>query len=273
MTYRGCGHTIDRAVVDHCFSFLPCFVLAIDLSQFLGAAARSSYEERIWLQGLKTRSIRKYVDCRGLIKLYHNSRHRLNEYHAICQLIRLTWQRPLYLGTFPEEVMPLVDEADKAFIGTRYTITGLDPPENLEDQIQLSSSFSQHEHHKFALARQLRSFEIYMEKAGIAQANNAPDQEFQNLAFQSFFAFLYWSFLSKGRGFVDILNLERSVMQNAKSEPEPDLALIIVDLEGKLKSASVLAPELISPLNNLMATKNQIDEMVQSLSDGVVIVD
>jgi len=172
--------------------------------------------------------------------------------------------------------MPLVNEADKVFIETRYAIIGPDPPENLEARIQLSQGFSQREHHKFALAGWHRSFEMYMEKARIAWANNAPDQEFQNLAFQSFFVFLYWYFRSKGSGFVDILNLERSVTQNlenAKSEPEPDSASITVDLEGKLKSASVLAPELISPPNNVMATKKQIDETVQSLSNGVVIVD
>jgi CHAT domain-containing protein len=236
--------------------------------------------------------ISRAADCRELITHYHNSGHRLKEYHTICQLIRLTWQRYLHFKTVPPEaVMPLVNEADKVFVETRNAITTLDPPEDLVARIQLSQDFSHREHHNFALAGRLRAFEIYRDQVRMAQANNMPIQQFQNLAFQSFFAFLYWTFRSKGRGFIDVLNLETGVAQaleKTKTDPELESELQIessasgktdigqaatTGLESKLKATNLSPPEFISPLNETMVTKQQIDEIVQSLPDGVVIVD
>jgi CHAT domain-containing protein len=227
------------------------------------------------------------ADCCELITHYHNSGHRLKEYHTICQLIRLTWQRYLLFKTVPpEEVMLLVNEADKVFVKTRNAITALDPPENLVARIQLSQNFSHREHHNFALAGRLQAFETCM-----TQANNMPIEQFQNLASQSFSAFLYWTFRSKGRGFIDILNLETGVAQalgktktdpELESEPQTETSAsdktdigqaATTGLESKLKATNLSPPEFISPLNETMVTKQQIDEMVQSLPDGVVIVD
>jgi hypothetical protein len=41
----------------------PCSIMTIGLSSNFGTAARSSYEERIWLQSLKTQSVRQPL-CR-----------------------------------------------------------------------------------------------------------------------------------------------------------------------------------------------------------------
>jgi CHAT domain-containing protein len=231
-------------------------------------------------------------DCRALITHYHNSGHRIKEYNTICQLIRLTWQRYLHFNTAPEKVMPLVNEADKVFIETRNAITASDPSENLVARAQLSEDFFHREHHSYALAGRLKAFETYRARAGMAQANNMPHEqsENQNLAWQSFIAFLYWSFRSKGRGFVDILNLETNITQALETSkrvseldskfPNETLAsgthiceAARTGLESKLRAANFSPPEFISPLNQTMVTKQQIDEMLQSLPDGVVIVD
>jgi hypothetical protein len=119
-------------------------------------------------------------DCRALITHYHNSGHRIKEYNTICQLIRLTWQRYLHFNTAPEQVMPLVNEADKVFIETRNAITASDRPENLVARVQLFEDFFHREHHNYALAGRLKAFETYRARAGMAQANNMPKEQFEN---------------------------------------------------------------------------------------------
>ena len=222
--------------------------------------------------------------CRELITQYRNNGQLLQEYHAITQIIRLTWQRFYHFkSVLPQAIVPFADEAEKVFIETRNLITSLDPPEDLVARVKLSQDFSHREHYNFALAGCFAAYESYM-----AQARQTPTEELQGLALQSYEQLLLWAFRSKGRGFTDILRLEADVVQTIetiKSSPQQkaqgsqegdghsnDHALLD-EMERKLEATSLSTPQEQDPVSRPIITKKQIHEMLQVLPEGVVIVD
>ena len=232
-----------------------------------------------------TELMSRVADCQELILRQRNNRNLVGQYRATVQLMSLTWQRFLHFKTVaPEEIMPLVNEAEDLFIEIRNNITGLDPSEDLAAKAQLSQDFSHREHYNFALAASLSAFDLFT-----AQANSALTEELLGLASQNYQGFLHWTLRSKGRGFTDILNLETSVartIESSKAQPEPYYSTerfisnednksqtAMPRLENKLEAIYFPSSEASNPFDGATATKKQIDEMLQSLPEGVVLVD
>lgn len=222
--------------------------------------------------------------CRELITQYQKNGDLLREYHAILQIIRLTWQRFFHFkSVLPEAVMPFVEEAEKVFTKTRSLITSLDPPEDLVARVKLSQDFSHREHYNFALAGCYTAFESY-----VARASQTPTQELLGLASQNYEALLLWAFRSKGRGFSDMLGLETGVVQTIETikstlQQKPQGSLegdghgndqaLLDEVELKMEATSLSSPQERDPMSGPIISKKQIDEMLQCLPEGVVIVD
>lgn len=222
------------------------------------------------------------TQCQELIQQHRNSGHLHREYHALCELLRLTWQRYyLFRSVNADELLPTADGAEAVFIKTRNAITTLDASDDLIARIKLSQDFNHREHYNFALAASQTALENRF-----SQANRDPSAEANNLAFQSYFTFVNWLLKSKGRGFTDILNLETAVPQaidrveNATREdsptghehqrPSPES----ITLDSGFKTLTLDPPGAPTvPFNGPTITKQRLDEMLQSLPDGVAIVD
>ena len=209
-------------------------------------------------------------DCRHLISQYRNSAHNFQEYHAYCQLLRLTWQRyQLFKSCQAEEIMTIVEEAHGVFIQMRNKITGLDASDDLLARVKLSQDFSSREHLNYALAGSYMAFND--SRADQTKADNCLE------------SFLVWTYRSKGQGFSDLLNFERGVAQiiegrdqswfpgdkSTQGSAAPSQSLS--EPEKNLSPHQVFNPT--SPLAIDQMGKDKIANMLNSLPDGVVIVD
>jgi CHAT domain-containing protein len=205
--------------------------------------------------------------CRELITQYSNDGDLSKQYHALCQLIQLHWQRYVKFRTTPAEaIMPFVREADEVFVKTRRLISSLAPPEDLVARVKFSQEFSHRQHQAFALAGRYTAFETYM-----AQMSQGPIEQLQRLAIENYNAFMHWTLRAKGKGFVDVLEFESDVSQTierAQVDINPETGI-----SGQLEATNISITNALTSNNDNMVTKFQIEKMLQSLPDGIVLVD
>lgn len=200
------------------------------------------------------------AECRTLIVSYRDSGYRLNEYQALCQLLRIWWQRHLMFKTVSlEQFLEIVKEAETSFLETKAAIGAADPPEDLMARVKLSTDFGHREHYNYALSATLTGF-----LPGVKALQSGRSA---SLAFNSYQSFLFWSLRSKGRAFDDILNLETEVI---RTETSP---ITNRDLPTKLSTTSIqdAEPGQKSIANPVVPMR--LSNMLQNLPTGVVIVD
>ncbi len=213
------------------------------------------------------------VQCRGLISTYHDSGRDFNEYIALTALMRILQQRyMLFRSVTPESVIEIGNEAEAAFVRTRNSIGSLDPASSLVARVKLSHDFTHREHYNLALAASWRGC-----ADKLAQNTKTPSVELQNLAFGSLLTFLNWTLRSKGRGFADLTAPETAISRAAKVVEIARTRRLQTDPRDDLRSVtsplSNLAISTDDPAKGSAISKQQFDEMLQHLPDGLVIVD
>ena len=223
--------------------------------------------------------------CKELITIQRNNKNYVGQYRAILKLIELTWQRFWHFKTAtPGEVVPLADEAESIFVDIRNAIAGLDPSAGLAARAHLSQEYAHREHYNFALAGSLAAFDDFT-----ARAKSSRTEELLSLASQNYQAFLHWAFRSKGRGFTDMLKLETDVALAMKSDQVQSLPyhatdiltipevnkpqIAIMNVEKQIEEMTVQSAGVAKPFDGETATKKEIEEILQTLPKGVVVVD
>ena len=225
------------------------------------------------------------AECRLLVDRYRARRQPLHRYFNIIQLLRLTWQRHLHFGTVsPTAVIPLVEEAEQAFVETRNAVTGLNPPDDLVAKVKMSEDFAHREHYNFALAALHAEFEIQRE----AHTGN-PSPESQQSVFKTYSDLIQWSLRSKGRGFVDILSttgaplgagmdsgLENLGSPSLNEKEQSFHSLVLAQTSALEREVQSSGPPSFDDMRSEIddtVTKEQIDNILSELPGGTVIVD
>ncbi|KAH8886506.1 hypothetical protein GQ53DRAFT_875052 [Thozetella sp. PMI_491] len=232
-------------------------------------------------------------DCRQLVTQAHDAQQPLREYHALCQLMRLTWQQHvLFSKALPEtaeRVMALVREAQDVFVKVKNQIVGLDAPDILIARVKLADDFRFREHHNYALLGRLSSFNHYEKlyrTSGIQDFRNQAQSDVLNLAM--------WARRSKGSGFTDLLNLEiqteraiEAAKQTELGNKNPPIDTLSIYQSGglgpfetdpvsssqTLRAAQQGLPHVLSPRYPEWVRVPQFAEMLNSLPRNIVIVD
>lgn len=231
-------------------------------------------------------------DCRKLILQYREAGRFFQEYHACCQNLRLTWQRYMQHQSIPAEaIMPLVNEAHGVFARIRDGIIGLKPSDDLLARVRLSQDFVAREHENYALAGRYMAFQDHWAEYDKTRDQNAIAKAVENLN-----DFRIWAFRSKGKGFLDVLNLESRVAQaveiNSPSDQKVETTATPVLLEAtisshraadpaqaigdRIQALALTSPQIKHPLSSISTGKKGeeiLTEMMNGLPDGVVVVD
>ena len=227
----------------------------------------------------------RMTECEELLAQQRNNSNLVGQYRAVVLLITLMWQRFLhYRREDLEDLMPHLNEAEKIFVDIRNHIFGLEPSEDLAAKARLSQEYSHREHYNYALAATLAAFPPSM-----AQASSTPSEDSFVLASQKHQRFLQWALRSKGRGFMDILNLEINVArtnQSSKAQLEPEAATqspsskdndqpqnAIVELEDPLGAFQSSSSKASESFHGATFTSEELDELIQNLPEKVVLVD
>ncbi|KAJ5935086.1 hypothetical protein N7466_004633 [Penicillium verhagenii] len=232
-------------------------------------------------------------DCRQMV-IHANKTHQpFQEYHALCQRMRLTWQRhQLHSQPIPktaEDIMALVREADKVFVQLRNQLVNPDASASLVARAKLADDFLLREHHNFALLGRLSSFNHYKKLY-----RTSPTQDFGIQAQSDVLNLAMWARRSKGAGFTDVLNLgsqtERAIEEGMKPDVGNKAGFLndqIRDQSGKLHpldpgtsqptQASTPVqqdlPHVLSPRYPEWARVPQFNNMLKNLPSNIVIVD
>lgn len=227
----------------------------------------------------------RVTDCEELLEQQRNDRNLVGQYRASVQLITLKWQRFLHFKTVaPEDLLPHLNEAEDIFTEIGKYVSGLDPSEALAAKAQLSQDFSHREHYNYALAATLSAYDLF-----VAQAKSAPTESSPGLASQKYRGFLHWALRSKGRGFMDTLNVDTSVARTigrSKAQLEPKLSnessstndndkfqTATAELGDALEATQFSSSVASNPFHGTTATSEEIDDLLQSLPESVVLVD
>lgn len=126
------------------------------------------------------------------------------EYHALMYEMLLVWQRLSLFGSVPpESLIGIAEDAERSFNITRNAITAPDASSLLLAKVQLSDDFCYRTHYSLILAATWSGYYDRMQQS-------VTDED-KILAERSVNTMYTWALRSKGRGFVDILNLESGV--------------------------------------------------------------
>ncbi|KAK5995191.1 hypothetical protein PT974_03588 [Cladobotryum mycophilum] len=228
----------------------------------------------------------RIIDCQRLVERYRNRGHTILEYRASTQLIRLIWQRHVHFQAPSETLLPVAEEANRAFTKIRKLILTKDASEDLVAEANLSKEFKHRDHFSYALLGSLTALDTYLAQYLTLQRTSLPvPQDLEERVWQNYDSFLSWSLRAKQSGFVDLLNLKSGIDEYVnvngdiyrpfQSRPidEPRWRTLIVEsVDDSHQNARSLSSEG-TRVEGKIATPHQMDDILQSLPDNVVILD
>jgi hypothetical protein len=239
-------------------------------------------------------------DAREVIEHFKNNGHRLFEYHAIVQMIRLSWQRHLLFRSIPADYcLEALEDAENVVNSIRKDISTFEAPESLLAKIKLSDDSNFCEHYNYALVATLKAFQDTQVAAVAANSRGELTQSLDDKFNKSYETFREWTYRSKGRGLTDILGRnsdivrafakrsqelarsdsmlqrESDLVRSIETSPLDDQLHLKEELEHLRKSmrANQDLKELMDFKDGVTVSKAQIDAMLNEVNGDVVIVD
>ena len=219
-------------------------------------------------------------DAREVIEHFKNNGRRLSEYHAIVQMIRLSWQRHLLFSSVPADYcLEAVEAAEGVANSIRGDISITEAPRSLLAKIKLSDDFNFREHYNYALVATLKAYQDNHAAAMAAHSRGYATQAMFDKTGESYETFREWTYRSKGRGLTDILGHNSDITRAfAKHYPELSRPDSVLQNESDLVRAIETSPldkqlQLKEDLKHLRETMRAIPEIkeLMDFKDGVTI--